>query len=429
MLGNHFYNQRIRKAVAVFGSLFNDIKIVRTDAAGKSLSQQKVPLSYSPKRDFVARIEAMGNGEEAERQIALKLPRMGFEIVAMQYDAIRQLPKMNNCITMPSTYDGTGSKLYTPVPYTISFQLNIYSKTQDDALQIVEQVLPFFTPNYTVSIKPIEGQDIVEDSPITLTGVVFSDDYEAAIEQRRTIIYTLDFDMKINLYKGTSTGTSIIEEACVEFMDLSGEELFSKVCADSAWVVSPLSGTLNEDAQFISSNFKLLNLPNIPTSITVSDPANGTASYVDGSILGTADSAVSLSGQWIYQANADYNGLDTFNIIVDGTFGTRSFPVNMTILPLEDAFNGSIFTTTDVPHTFFITDAAPTNSFSSSNITYSVAAGGDPSNGTIEVLNASTGQFRYTPSVGYTGSDLFVYRATPADGTSEVGTINILISV
>lgn len=426
MFGNHFYNQRIRKAVAVFGSLFNDINIIRTDAAGKSLSQMKVPLSYSPRRDFMARIDAMQNGEEAERQVALKLPRMGFEIVSMAYDGIRQLPKMNNCITFPANYDGTGQKLYTPVPYTISFQLSVYAKTQDDALQIVEQILPFFTPHYTVTIKPLANNDLKEDSPITMTGIVFSDDYEAPLESRRTIIYTLDFDMKVNLYKGLQTGTSIIEEASVDFLNLDGSELFSTVSADSAFVASPLAGVVDEDTLFTSTNFTIKQLPSAPTSITVSDPPNGVATYTTGNTITTVDSAIEVNGTWTYQGNADYSGADTFNIIVSGDFGTRNFPVNMTINPIEDAFNGSIATTVDTPVQFLISDEATI--LFTGPVTYSVAVGGEPTNGTIVLDNATTGLFTYTPDSLYTGADTFTYRASPDSGTSETGIINISIT-
>ena len=103
-------------------------------------------------------------------------------------------------------------KLYTSTPYTISFQLNVYAKSQDDALQIVEQILPYFTPQYTLTIKPFADIDsLTEDVPVTLSGVSFSDDFEGALEQRRTIIYTLDFEMKIALY-GPESNKSIIRD-------------------------------------------------------------------------------------------------------------------------------------------------------------------------------------------------------------------------
>jgi|SRR5210317_28444 hypothetical protein len=229
MFGGHFYHQRIRKAVAVFGSLFNNINIIRKNSSGAVISQMKVPLSYSPKRDFLSRIDAMENGEQGERQIAIKLPRMSFEIVGMNYDAARQLPKMNNC-QVGTVGNSTSKKLYTPVPYLMNFQLNIYAKSQDDALQVVEQILPYFTPQYTVTVKPLDDfTDVKEDTPIILQGITFSDDYEAPLESRRTIVYTLDFDMKMFLYKDVGDPSSIINAYEVDIYDLDGNRLFETI--------------------------------------------------------------------------------------------------------------------------------------------------------------------------------------------------------
>lgn len=233
MFGPHFYNQRIRKAVAVFGALFNDIHIIRKNSSGNILSQTKVPLSYGPRRDFLARIDQMNTAGTDERQVAIKLPRMSFEIVAMMYDASRQLPKMNYC-RKGSSVEDEGTRLYSPSPYNISFQLSIYAKSQDDALQVVEQILPYFTPHYTLTVNPLDDFDEVkEDTPISLVGVTFSDDYEALIEARRTIIYTLDFEMKINLYKNTSISAPIITQYDVDTLNLDGSEIFSSI-QDSA---------------------------------------------------------------------------------------------------------------------------------------------------------------------------------------------------
>lgn len=233
MFGPHFYNQRIRKAVAVFGALFNDIHIIRKNSSGNILSQTKVPLSYGPRRDFLARIDQMNSAGTDERQVAIKLPRMSFEIVSMMYDASRQLPKMNYC-RKGSSVEDEGTRLYSPSPYNISFQLSIYAKSQDDALQVVEQILPYFTPHYTLTVNPLDDFDEVkEDTPISLVGVTFSDDYEALIEARRTIVYTLDFEMKINLYKNTSISAPIITQYDVDTLNLDGSEIFSSI-QDSA---------------------------------------------------------------------------------------------------------------------------------------------------------------------------------------------------
>jgi hypothetical protein len=199
MFGNYFYHQRIRKSVAMFGALFNDIYIVRRDASGNQLNNLKVPLSYAPKRKFLDRIRENPDLIN-DTKVAIKLPRMSFEIVSFNYDPQVQLQKTNN-FNIAGTANTNRNKFNAFVPYIINFQLSIYAKNQDDALQVVEQIIPFFNPQYTLTIKPFDDYAIVkEDVPITLTGVTFTDDYESPLEARRTIIYTLDFDMKVRFY-------------------------------------------------------------------------------------------------------------------------------------------------------------------------------------------------------------------------------------
>lgn len=210
MMGGHFYHRRVRSCVALFGSMFDNINILRTNSAGKVLSQVKVPLSYAPSRSFIERLEEMSQGEQAERRVALKLPRMSFEIVSIAYDSQRQLPKLNHFTV--SDGDNRADKYYVGVPYTLSFQLSIYARSQDDALQVVEQILPYFAPQYTLSVKPFADlPDIKEDIPISLTSVDFQDDFEGPVEQRRTIIYNLTFDMRVNFYGPENSGPIIRE--------------------------------------------------------------------------------------------------------------------------------------------------------------------------------------------------------------------------
>jgi hypothetical protein len=154
----------------------------------------------------------MSNGEEAERRVAMKLPRMSFEITSIAYDATRQLPKVNGFGGVVSSDNNSQRKMYVGVPYNVSFSLAVYAKSQDDALQVVEQIIPYFAPQYTLSVKPFADQpDIKEDVPIVLSGLDFQDDYEGALEQRRTIIYTLNFEMKINFY-GPELTQNIVRE-------------------------------------------------------------------------------------------------------------------------------------------------------------------------------------------------------------------------
>ena len=212
MMGSHFYHKRVRTCVAVFGSLFNNLHVLRTDSSGKVLSQVKVPLSYAPKRSFIERLAEMSNGEEAERRVAIKLPRMSFEINSIAYDATRQLPKVNSFSNAVSTDNTRQRKTYVGVPYNVGFSLSVYAKSQDDALQVVEQILPYFAPQYTLTVKPfVDEPSIKEDVPIVLNGLDFQDDYEGPVEQRRTIIYTLTFEMKVNFYGPETSGPTIRE--------------------------------------------------------------------------------------------------------------------------------------------------------------------------------------------------------------------------
>jgi hypothetical protein len=224
----HFYHERVRKSVAIFGAMFNNIYVVRTTKAKskerETLSQMKVPLAYGPQRKFLERISEMFDGEEEERQLAIKLPRMSFEITAIAYDPQRQLPKMNYFHKKHVDNDTAGAKFQVSTPYIISFELNIYAKQQDDALQIVEQILPYFSPQYTVPVKPIEDYpDIVEDVPVILTSVSFSDDYEGPIENRRTIVYTLSFEMKISFFGPKPDEGAIINRIDVDFWHMDPE--------------------------------------------------------------------------------------------------------------------------------------------------------------------------------------------------------------
>lgn len=213
MFGTHFYHKRVRTAVSVFGSLFNNIYVLRTNKDGEVISQVKCPLSYAPKRSFIQRLEEMRSGEESERRVAMKLPRMSFEITSMSYDAQRQLPKTNNFSTAVAGSTTQRAQFFTSVPYDMTFDVNIYAKSQDDALQMVEQILPYFNPQYTVTVKPFSADypEIKEDIPVTLQSVSFSDDFEGSVGDRRTIIYTLAFGMKIS-FMGPQTNKSIIRE-------------------------------------------------------------------------------------------------------------------------------------------------------------------------------------------------------------------------
>lgn len=247
MFGVHFYHQRIRKSVALFGRMFNDIYVLRKDASGNVISQVKVPLAYAPQRKFLDRIR-QNPDLDTDTQVAIKLPRMSFEIVSFQYEPQTTINKMANYNLVGSS-NTTRAKFNAFVPYTINFQLNVYAKNQDDALQVVEQIVPYFSPQYTLTIKPFDDYaDLKEDVPITLTGVSFTDDYEGALEQRRTIIYTLDFEMKIRFY-GPVANTSIIRTAITKVYDQAAGLADSDILLETI-TVTPDPADVSPDSDY-----------------------------------------------------------------------------------------------------------------------------------------------------------------------------------
>ena len=227
MFGTYFYHSKIRKAVSIFGRLFNNLYVVRLDSNGSVLNQQKVPLAYAPRQKYLERIRT--NPDLLDNsQVALKLPRMSFEITSIAYDNTRQLTKVSNFKALGLS-DNDRQKFYSPVPYEIGFQLNIMAKNQDDALQLVERILPTFNPQYTITIKPFSSEypDFKEDIPIIIQGVTFSDDFEGSLETRRTIIYTLDFQMKVSFYGAIGTGDIIRSSVTDVFLMNQGVNLDS----------------------------------------------------------------------------------------------------------------------------------------------------------------------------------------------------------
>lgn len=197
MLGqNHFYHETIRRCVIAFGSVFNDIDIRRKDANGTAIQSLKVPLSYGPKQKFLARLYENPSLTNTHQ---LTLPRMGFEISGFTYDSQRKVNKLN----VRKTIGSTSSQLkrqYQSVPYNLTFNLYIMAKNQEDALQVVEQVIPFFTPAYTLTINAVPDMGIKDDFPLILDSLTYEDDYEGDFASRRSIIYTMSFTAKMNFY-------------------------------------------------------------------------------------------------------------------------------------------------------------------------------------------------------------------------------------
>ena len=203
----------MRKVVVAFGTMFNDINLVRTNNAGEVIQTMKVPLAYGPKQKWLARLQEDPN---ITKKVAVTLPRLGFDIQTISYDSTRKLNSIQKLKKVNSSAQGkTMSQQFMPVPYNMDFQMAVMAKNSDDALQIVEQILPFFQPDYTVTLNDNTAMGTTRDVPIVLTNVGYEDNYEADLITRRAIIYTLDFTAKFYLY-GPVTDQKVIKTVQVD---------------------------------------------------------------------------------------------------------------------------------------------------------------------------------------------------------------------
>ena len=194
MLGNYFYHEIMRKTVIAFGTVFNDINVRHQDSTGKDISNIKVPIAYGPRQKFLARLQQQ---PDLNKAVQISLPRMSFEMTSIDYDSTR---KSGVTQTFKAQDGKKFKKVFMPVPYNLGFELNVLTKTQDDALQIVEQILPFFQPGFTLTIDLVKQIGEKRDVPLILQNISFTDDYEGNYETRRALVYTFTFTAKTYMF-------------------------------------------------------------------------------------------------------------------------------------------------------------------------------------------------------------------------------------
>lgn len=208
--GNVYYHGSIRKAIVAFGRLFSDIYIDRKQGdsvTGSTVQRLQVPLSYAPKEKWLVRLDQQ---PDIENNVTLiSLPRMSFEINGYTYDSGRKLNRMQQITTDSS--NSTKPAVYSPVPYNIDVSLYVITKTQEDGMQIIEQILPTFTPEYTLQLNMVPEMGITMDVPVILNSVSVVDEYDGAFTERRFVTHTLSFQMKLNLY-GPVSGQGVITQ-------------------------------------------------------------------------------------------------------------------------------------------------------------------------------------------------------------------------
>ena len=254
MLGQTFYHQTIRKYVVLFGTLFNDLNIEKKDSSGNVTSRQKVPIAYGPKQKFLQRIRQDPN---LTKQVAIQLPRMGFEMTSITYDPIRKLNSIGKILNRATATQGLGTmqKMFNPVPYNMDFQLFVFVDNAEDGTQILEQILPFFTPEFNVTINAIPSMGVKLDVPISFNSASLEDSFDGDLTTRRTMIWTLDFFMKGFLYPDIKGGGKIVKSVVVDFHEFDGLDNkvpdLDKMRLESSTIMSSEHLTLEDDRFFV----------------------------------------------------------------------------------------------------------------------------------------------------------------------------------
>jgi len=247
MLGITYYHQTIRKYVAVFGTLFNDINVVRRDASDVIKEQIKVPIAYSPRDRWILRLRRARGVSGTDEAVAMTLPRMGFDLTAITYDGTRKLNTLGQ-VYSANTAAGTSTlmKQYNPVPYNFDFSLYSMVSNAEDGAQIFEQIVPFFTPEFTVTVNLIPSMNIAPDVTMVLNGVTIEDNYEGDFQTTREIVWTLTFTMKGYVYPDVKTG-SVVKTVIVNL----------RMPGDSE--IPPAEYIILEDSTTLTTNYLLLN--------------------------------------------------------------------------------------------------------------------------------------------------------------------------
>mgnify|MGYP001024993261 FL=1 len=297
MFGTFFYNETTKRAVSIFGTLFNNITIKKIKADGTVLFQQKVPISYGPKEKFLQRLKEEPNLNDGSRT-AISLPRMAFQLSGFEYDSTRQQNKLiRQSKTTLDTDDTTKrSYQYQPSPYNLNFTLSVLANQTNDALQIVEQIIPYFQPEYTVTMKMIDDMADVRDVPIILNSVSMDENYEGSFEEGRTIEYTLDFTMKIYFFGPVNTGkiiTNVIERDYIN----STSGLFTTSQISNSGLVKEVKHyepAFGEVANAVSGSTTVTFPTAINSSISVNDEVFGTNLTTNPTISSIASNKLSI---------------------------------------------------------------------------------------------------------------------------------------
>tara|TARA_B100000287_G_scaffold302841_1_gene285988 strand:+ start:19 stop:1020 length:1002 start_codon:yes stop_codon:yes gene_type:complete len=264
MLGAYTYNKIIRKCVIGFGTLFNNIEVRKEKKDGSVYSRMKVPLAYGPRQKFLARLEQQA---DLNQKVAITVPRLSFEMTGIEYDSSRKLAPT----TLTLRPDGADAikKQMTPVPYNINFELNVISKTNDEALEILEQIVPVFQPSYQMTIKLVDDMADYRDIPIVLNSITYSDDYEGSFDDKKITLITMNYTVKSYIFGPVGTAGPI-KKAKVDYhtdVDLTSARQVQYQVTPKALTDKNKDGTTELAGAITTRNLtvEVLDYSNIPT--------------------------------------------------------------------------------------------------------------------------------------------------------------------
>jgi len=286
MLGQTFYHQTIRKYVVLFGTLFNDIFIEKRNSSNQVISKQKVPIAYGPKQKFLVRAV---QDPDLDKKVAIQLPRMGFEMTSINYDPTRKLNTMGKLYN--KGYNSSGNRtiktMFNPVPYTFTFSLFIFVDNAEDGTQILEQILPFFSPEFTTTINVISEMGIKLDVPLIINSASNEDVYDGDFTTRRTLVWTLDFTMKGFIYPEVKSSDKIIKSIDISFRNMTdtstgSSDIYELLLENSTpFDKNVLTLETENDILALETSDTNLSTGNIISNINITpiDGANTIASY------------------------------------------------------------------------------------------------------------------------------------------------------
>ena len=325
MFGTYFYNETIKRAVSIFGTCFNNITVKKVKSDGTVLTEQKVPISYGPKQKFLERLAEDANLSDGMRS-AISLPRLAFELNGFNYDPQRQQNKLirNTRTTVEANDIGKRGYQYQPAPYDLNFTLSVLAKNMNDALQIVEQILPYFQPEYTVTMKMIDTMTDYRDVPIVLNSVAMNDTYEGGFEERRVIEYTLEFTMKLYMFGPVYTGEVIRNVIERDYIG-DGNDAFTSTEIDAAGLVKEVKHyepAFSAVSNAVSGSTTVTFPTAINSSISANDEVFGTnlssnptvSSIAEDKLSIVVSSAITIDANTTLKFVGSVNANDTFVI-------------------------------------------------------------------------------------------------------------------